>query len=192
MKLNLHIPVSEKELKEAISQMRILIDTREQKNDHIIAYFNAKKIPFEFRKLEYGDYSCILPAKAHWFNKELPVIPNEISLEQFAVIERKHSIDEIATNIGKDSERFERELIRIKAANAKAVLLLENFSFERVLKGLGNGDYRSTMDPKQIILRINGLCIRYGIMPITLDSRDFSGLMIQSLLARFAYEFLKE
>lgn len=172
--------------------MRIIIDTREQKNDHVIAYFNAKKIPYEFRKLEYGDYSCIIPAKPEWFNPDLPVIPKEVSLEQYAVIERKHSIDEIATNIGTDSDRFEKELIRIKASNAKVALLLENFSYDKVMKGAGQGVYRSTMKPDQIILRIHGLCIRYGMMPVTIDSKELSGLMISSLLGRYCYEFLKE
>ena len=187
-----HKPIPEKDLTEAIKNMRIIVDTREQKNLHILQYFNGKKIPYETRKLNFGDYSCVIPAKREWFHSDLEVIPSEISLENKVCIERKHSIDEIATNLGTDRERFQAELLRIKAADCRCSLLLENFSFERVFKGNELGNYRSQLGAHKIAMLLNTFCIRYGLHLVTLDSRDYSGLMIQTMLARFVYEYLKE
>lgn len=187
-----HHPISDKDVKEAIANMRVIVDSREQKNQHILQFFKNQKLNYETRKLEFGDYSCVIPAKKEWFPNDEPVKPIELSLESRVVIERKGSIDEIATNIGSDRERFERELIRIKAAGAKAVLLLENYETDRVLRGPEMGKYRSNLKPNLIVQNINHLCIRYDLYLVTLASSDYAGLMIRTLLSRMVYEYLKE
>ena len=50
-----------KEIKELLSGLVILVDTREQRNSHILKYFDSHKIPHKKRKLDYGDYSAYLP-----------------------------------------------------------------------------------------------------------------------------------
>ena len=53
---------TDKEMEELISSMTILVDTREQKNNHITDYFDRKKINYKRKALNYGDYSFMIPA----------------------------------------------------------------------------------------------------------------------------------
>lgn len=82
--------------------MVILIDTREQVNQHITNFFQVNNIPYTAIKLDTGDYSAILPQ-----NSELGIYRD--TYFPFTV-ERKNSIDELASSI--KEERFEHELIR--------------------------------------------------------------------------------
>lgn len=178
-------PIPDSEIKAALKNMSVVVDTRENENSHIMDYLKAKKIPTVHRKLDFGDYSLEIPLS-------IEGLPPKVSLEKRIVIERKHSIDEIATNLGTDRERFEREMIRIKAAGAKCVLMLENFSFDRVLMGADQGGYRSRMPGDQIALLLNQFMIRYDLQIIPLNDRINAGRMLVSVLARHAYEYLKE
>ena len=54
---------TDKEMEELISSMTILVDTREQVNNHITDYFDRKKINYKKKALNYGDYSSMIPKK---------------------------------------------------------------------------------------------------------------------------------
>ena len=47
-------------MKILLSNLCIVVDTREQVNQHIISYFDKKKIKYTVRKLDQGDYSCYI------------------------------------------------------------------------------------------------------------------------------------
>lgn len=195
----LHKPIPDKDLKAAIKGMRIIVDTREQKNQHILDYFNAKKIPYVFRALEYGDYSCEIDLSSEHYHESDPAKPKSVSLEKYVVVERKNSIDELAGNLKQDknaeagdSRRLEREFIRAKADGCNVVLLLENFSFDRVFMGSEGGNYRTQMQPSVIVSNLNTFVARYDLHLITLNKNDLSGTMITSLISRYIYEYLKE
>ena len=196
--LTLHKPIPEKELKDIIKKMTIVVDTREQKNDHILEYLTNKKIPYVKRALDYGDYSCEIEVEAHHYHPNSILNPKSVSLEKYVVLERKNSIDEIAQCLRGDKEadsqanRFERELIRSKADGCKMILLLEKFSYDRVLMGSEKGHYRSQMQPQVIVARLNTFVARYGLHQITLNDNVHSGQMLVQTLSRYAYEFLKE
>lgn len=51
-------------IKRLTKQMVILVDSREKKNSHILDYFKKQKIAYQVEKLEYGDYSFMIPAAA--------------------------------------------------------------------------------------------------------------------------------
>ena len=55
---------SVEEIKKLTKSMVILVDSREKKNTHILDYFRKQKISFQTEKLEYGDYSSMIPAAA--------------------------------------------------------------------------------------------------------------------------------
>jgi ERCC4-type nuclease len=112
---NIKYSFTDKEIKELLSGLVILVDTREQGNSHILKYFESHKIPHKKRKLDYGDYSAYLPK-----NEGLG-IQRDIYLT--AAIERKNSVDELAATI-EERTRFENELIR--AQNSPFVLLVED------------------------------------------------------------------
>lgn len=72
--------------------MVILIDTREQVNQHITNFFQVNNIPYTTIKLDTGDYSAMIPQ-----NFELGIYRD--AYFPFTV-ERKNSIDELARQRG--------------------------------------------------------------------------------------------
>lgn len=73
--------------------LTILTDTREQANQHVIDFFNTQGIKHKACKLDYGDYSAMLPAGS--FKGQL----RDIYFTNDIVIERKFCIDELAMNL---------------------------------------------------------------------------------------------
>ena len=53
----IHYRYSEKELKEILDTLEIMVDSREQKNQHVLDYFRKKNVPFRLRKIDTADYS---------------------------------------------------------------------------------------------------------------------------------------
>ena len=53
---------SVEEIKKLTKSMVILVDSREKKNTHILDYFRKQKIAYQVEKLEYNDYSFMIPA----------------------------------------------------------------------------------------------------------------------------------
>lgn len=149
---------NDRELKELLDSIVILTDTREQKNDHIISYFDDKGIKHKRRKLDHGDYGVYLPA-----NIELGIMRDML----FPVaIERKNSVDELAGTI-RERTRFENELIRSQASNFM-VLVEDEKGYENIIKG----NYRSEYQARALLASLKAFEIRYNfrsvfIAPIT-------------------------
>ncbi|CRK83426.1 ERCC4 domain-containing protein [Neobacillus massiliamazoniensis] len=143
---------TETEIKTLLSSIVMLIDTREQENKHIIDYFESKKIPFESKKLDYGDYSAYLPK-----NEELGIHRN---LFFPATIERKNSVEELAATI-KERTRFENELIR--AQRFPFLLLVEDPNgYENIIKG----NYRSKYQARALLGSLKAFEARYGFQTV--------------------------
>ena len=106
----------------------ILVDTREQVNQHILTRLDQLNISYRLKKLNYGDYSF------EW---------NGVSYENRIVIERKGSLDEIIGNFTVGRERFKREFERSKGCN---VILM----VEATIEQLERHKYRSRMSPKDL------------------------------------------
>lgn len=85
---------------------KIICDTREQKNQHILKYFEKKNIEYETKKVDEGDY--------------------KLEGKDTICIERKGNLNEIMANI--TQARFKRELERAKQKGVKLVVLIENSS----------------------------------------------------------------
>ena len=83
-----------------LKDITILVDTREQKNSHIIEYLNKFNINHAPTKLDFADYSFMV---------------GNTDFRNSCVIERKASVNEIWSNITKERERFEKELATSKA-----------------------------------------------------------------------------
>ena len=82
--------------------MTILVDTREQKADHIIDYFDRKGVNHKKKALDYGDYSFMILA-----NEKLG-IQRDMYFDSKVCVERKGSLEEISGNLSKDRARFEK------------------------------------------------------------------------------------
>jgi len=135
--------LTDKEITAALKSLCVIVDTRE-KSTRITEHFSAKDIPFAVKTMKTGDYT---------FEYDGMRFDDEV------VIERKNSIDEIAANFTIDRQRFENEFLRVKAAGAKAFLIIENCSWEKIK----NGDYRSQIKPQALMASLLCWQVRYGI-----------------------------
>lgn len=106
----------------------ILVDTREQVNQHILTRLDELNISYRLQKLNYGDYSF------EW---------KGIDYSNKIVVERKATFSEIIGNFTKGRERFKREFERSKGC--KVILVIEE-PIEQLDKHL----YRSRMSPKEV------------------------------------------
>lgn len=155
-----------------MKSLTIVIDSRENKNEHIREYLVQKNIPYENRKLDHGDYGCKI-AK----NEELG-IHRDIYLNSF--VERKNGVDEITGNLQKDTQHaFINELIR--AQNSRFVIFVEEPDFdERIAKGM----YRSRYDPKALKGRLESLKAKYNFEIVPM-SKNMIG---HNIYHRFYYQ----
>ncbi|MGG1677330.1 ERCC4 domain-containing protein [Neobacillus sp. NRS-1170] len=143
---------TETEVKKLLSSIVILVDSREQENKHIIDYFKSKRIPYEEKKLDYGDYAAYLPKI-----EELGIQRN---LYFMAAIERKNSVDELAATI-KDRNRFENELIR--AQRFPFLILVEDADgYQNLIKG----NYRSGYNSRALVGSLKAFEARYGFQTV--------------------------
>ena len=134
---------SDAELKEQLSMLTIICDTREQ-DHHCEKAFAKMKIPHITRKLETGDYSAQI---------------GDLTLERSVVVERKGSLDELCGNMTADRDRFEREFLRAKAHKLHVFLIVENATWSDIF--LGN--YRSKLASKSLVGSILSWLARYDV-----------------------------
>jgi len=161
---------SDRELQEALKDLTIICDSREQVNAHVTRYFDKQKISHISRKLETGDYSAQIGA---------------LSLEKDIVIERKHNLDEICGNFTSERERFEREFLRAKAYGTKVVLIVENATWSDIF--LGN--YRSKVKPQSLVGSLLSWMVRYNIT-VLFCKQEETGKLIHGILYYAAKELL--
>lgn len=140
------------ELKELLQSLTVLVDTREQKNQHIINYLDNKGIDHKSKKLNFGDYSFMLPA-----SEELGIMRDIYFNDQIAV-EKKASLNELSNNFTHDRTQFENELIR--SGSSKLILLVEN---PKGYKDIINHNYRTKYRPKSFIGTLNSFKHRYNL-----------------------------
>lgn len=86
----------------------IWCDTRQQKGKHrhVDGWFEARGVPFEYRKLDFGDY-----ARADGASN--------------VAVDTKKDVAEVAGNVGRDHARFARECDRAREAGWRLVVLVE-------------------------------------------------------------------
>lgn len=150
------IRFSETEIKKLLSEnLMILYDTREQVNDHILSWFETKKIPYKRQVINEGDYTAII--------KSRPDMGIYRDLYFKVGVERKNSVDELAGNLAektdtRDDIRLERELIRAKMKGIKMFLVVED---PNGLNNIIKGNYRSQYKPKAFIGKFTSLQDKY-------------------------------
>ncbi|MGG5736746.1 ERCC4 domain-containing protein [Bacillus cereus group sp. IBL03679] len=166
------------EINKILKTLTIVIDTRENANDHIRDYLHQKGISIKNQKLDTGDYGCMIPK-----NEELG-IPRDMYLNRR--IERKASIDEMTSNLQKDTQtRFENELIRSK--DIPFTLIVEDpRGYEKILKG----EYRSRYNPLALLGRLNTFKAKYDFEIVYLDKK-LVGNWIYHVLYYHAKHYLK-
>lgn len=158
---------SDREKEEILSSMKIIVDTREQKTEHITSYFDKANIDYIIKKLDYGDYSFYIPA-----NESLS-IPRDMYFDKEIIVERKASLEELSGNlVASDRARFEKEL---SLAPKNKVLLVENASYGDMLQG----KYRTKLSNKAFWASLHKLWHEYNIPFIFMPETKYSGLFIR-------------
>ena len=139
--------------------MRILIDSREQ-------------APFTFAGYEAATETATLPAGDY----SLP------GFEDRAAIERKSLNDLIGCLMGKDRQRFERELSKGRAYDLFCVVV------ESTLADVSRGKYRSEMKPHAALQSIITFQVRYRIPFVWAGNREKAEYVTFSMLQKYLRE----
>lgn len=157
------------EIEQALSNMVLLIDTREQITSRLEERLESAGLPWIRQKLDFGDYS----AKCDLYD-----------LSREVVIERKMNLDELAMCFGTQRKRFEREFLRAQEAGAKVYLLVENASWD-VLHSEDSYKMRchSRYSAKAMIASLTAWMARYNMRVIFCNEHN-SGKLIKQILFR--------
>ena len=163
------------EVETALESLTLVIDTREQDTAQLRKRIKQANLPVERKKIDYGDYTA-----------KLTIDENDYYLDNIVVVERKMNADELATCFTRERARFKREFERAKEAGAKTYLLVENTSWDEIIKG----NYRSRMLPQAYVASLTSWLTRYDCQIIFCSSEN-SGYLIRELLKREAKCYLE-
>ena len=169
--------LSEKEIKNQIDRIIIIVDTREKLPNHITNCFDKYNINWERRQLGSGDYSAILP-------EDLRIGIPKIDLTDTLCIERKMSCDEIIQCLTKYKERFYREYERTEA---DIPILIED-SF----KNACNSNYISRVTSKQFLGALFSFCDRHKTFFYFMEDKNLSALWIYDVFKYRIRNILKD
>lgn len=164
--------MSKKDFDSIFSTFKLICDTRENENSHIINIFKKHNIQIVYDKLDFADYSCICC---------------DYDFRNDIVLERKMNIDEFCNNITRKRQQFETELIKAFEVRARLQLLIEEINYIDIL----NEAYRSNTKQQSIIATLNTYKFRYNIDYIFLD-KQASANYIYNYFKYFIREYLKQ
>ena len=158
-----------------LNTLKVYVDTREQPTTKATWRYAQFGCEWEHRKLDFGDYTCSVTDSNG----------NEIYLNNVVAIERKMSLDELASCFTHDRSRFASEFERARDKHAKIYLLIETGSLDKAYAG----DYRSMMRPEALTASIWTWLARYSCQLVMCSAR-LSGRIIHDILYREAKEYL--
>lgn len=174
------------EVKLLIDNIVVLLDTREQKYQHITDNFESLDVRWRREKIDQGDYSACIESNAA--TKAL-IGDRDWYFDKEVVIERKASIDELAGNFKEpDRTRLATEMITLKANNIKLYFFVEDPKFDLNIR---KGNYRSEYKPKALYESIKSFEARYNFQIRPVD-KALIGSEIYHTLKNFVRESLKK
>lgn len=175
--MQVSVKFKDNELKDLLNTMVVIVDTREQSNDHILRYFKKKSIPYKTQKLDFGDYACMIPA-----NEQYGII-RDIYLHNNIVIERKGSLEELSSNLTRERNRIEEEFTKAKG---KVMLMIEDATYEDII----NHNYNTRYEPKSYVASLKTFEARYNLQTNFIQ-KLYAGNFIYYTLAYHTREYLK-
>lgn len=165
---------SDSELKKLMSKLTILVDSREQRNEHILSYLDEKSVSHELVKLDVGDYSAKIPASPEFGLHRDLYLP--------AAIERKNSLDELAQTF-KEEARWEHELVRSRKLNHFLVVVEDDYA------NLVKGAYRSQYNAKALQGRIKSYEAQFGYCTLFVPKEHIGHFILTELYYRVRHAF---
>ena len=169
------------EVRDALAGFRVIVDTREQMTQKARERFGSLNAPVERATMSYGDYCADVPV-----NGRQSLYDGNGAICAPCVIERKMSLDELAGCFTRGRDRFRREFERASANNAKVYLLIENGSWEGILRHR----YKSRFNPEAFKASLTAWMIRYNFVPVFCRA-ETSGMVIKEILFRDMKERLE-
>lgn len=164
------------EVSEALDHLTLLVDTREQDTLSFRRRVKEVGLPWERRKLDFGDYSMRVELEDG----------QEVDFSPDIAIERKMNLDELCQCYGKERKRFQKEFSRAKEAGAKLYLLVENGNWEKAFEG----NYRSQMKPQALTASLTAWLARYDCQVLFCQAKTTPRL-IREIVYREAKERLE-
>ncbi len=154
-----------------MQNLKIIIDSREQKCDHIKAYFEARGIEYKVCKLDVGDYQI----------EGLSTIS----------VDRKQNLSELSRNLlnRADHSRFWKEVRRAKESQTKLIILCEHGGKIKGIKDVAiwNNKY-SGVTGRKLMDEIYRVHISYGVEFIFCSKRSTGKMIIELLTKGGEYE----
>lgn len=158
--------------------MVILVDSREKQNGRILEYFQRQGIAYQKTKLDYGDYTLLIPASA---------AGQDIYFHRDIVIERKASLEELSGNLAQERDRFEKEFLRARNDGCKVYLMVEApGGYSDII----SHRYNTQLKPSAYMASLKTWEVRYGAN-VQFISPEYSGYYIANTFQYFAREALK-
>lgn len=149
---------TEKEIKRLLSTIEILVDSREKQWEHIKKAYDNQNIKYRVQKLDFADYSFLIPV-----NEDLD-INKDIYFTNHISVERKSSLDELAGNFTKNRTRFQKEFERHEGL---MVLMIEGDGYSDICKH----NYKSQLKPLSYIASLHSWQHRYNVPFIFIDKQ---------------------
>lgn len=202
---------TDKEIKEIKKNLTILVDTREQANEHIIKWFEDNKVKYKIMKLEYGDYSACLPIGSFKGQQRDIYFYNDIVIERKASIyelignlrNKKTNLSEIEPEIAKyladtygqgylmkvlkdDYNRIKQELAMLNKYNIKFFIYVEDHLFDKHIRSDSYIGKFSQYKPATLYKRLKGLERDFNTLIRPIDA-EYMGAEILNTLT---YEIL--
>ena len=126
--------------------MKLICDSREKKNAHILAYFDRNGIEYEIRKLDVGDYM--------------------VDSDNTVSVDRKQNLDEVAHNLmnKSDKSRFWKEVRRAREKGIRLIVLCEHGGKIHNIKDVANWHSKySPVSGTNLMNEIYRVHIAYGV-----------------------------
>lgn len=142
--------------------VRIIIDSREKKCDHIKAYFDRQGIEYEIRKLDEGDY--------------------QIDGQPNLTVDRKKDMQEMYNCVVNDKSRFYKEVRRCYDKGIKLYILIEHSSQIKTLEDVPKWKSKyGTISSREIMERLYRLHISYNVEVLFCDKRSTGRRIVEIL-----------
>ena len=175
--LNLY-KYTEKEIDRLVKSIVVLTDTREQRNDHILSWLDAKQIPHKTRALDHGDYSFYLPS-----NPDLN-IDRDLFFDQEIMVERKGCLEELSANFSQHRARFEEEFATFPGVK---YLLVEKANYQDIV----TGRYDTKFSSKSFLASLHTFNHRYGLQIMFMPDPKYSGYFLDGVFTYYLRKKLR-
>ena len=148
--------------------MKITIDSREKKCDHIKAWFDKKGIEYEVKKLDVGDYMLT----------DNPKIS----------VDKKQNLSELSRNLTNkaDHSRFWKEVRRAREQGIKLYILCEHGGKIKSIQDVAQWhDKYSGVDGRNLMDVIYKLHIGWGVEILFCDKRSTARRILEILTKEY-------